>query len=132
MLLLFFSDGIAKTEDGTLVRPEDILIFFTGADQEPPLGFIPKPRLVFVDQNLAESSTCVYRLSLPLNHSNVDSFKYHMILSLMGGMVVLEKFNPYKYNNYDYLIPLHFLLLLSSITMNNKINCFIIKFNIVA
>lgn len=73
------------THDGTPVTPEDILIFFTGADQPPPLGFSSTPVLLFAEDNiLASASTCALRLTLPLAHKTYDSFKEAMILSIMG------------------------------------------------
>ncbi len=82
--MCFKSDGIAKTDDGKVVRPEDILIFCTGTDTEPPFGFPRKPILTFSDNILAKASTCVLKLQLPLDHANYESFKYCMVLSLMG------------------------------------------------
>lgn len=77
-------DGLAKTEDGRVVHPEDILIFFSGADHEPPFGFIPKPNLTFTGGKLAYSSTCALRLTLPIDNNTYNSFKYYMVLSLVG------------------------------------------------
>lgn len=78
------SDGTALTDDATPVTTEDILIFFTGADQPPPLGFPTTPRLTFVEDVLASASTCALRLTLPLEHKSYESFKQAMILSLKG------------------------------------------------
>ena len=80
----FIADKTAITDDGTPVTPEDILIFFTGADQPPPLGFASTPRLMFSEDTLASASTCALRLTLPIQHQTYESFKYSMILSLMG------------------------------------------------
>ena len=84
----FFSysiiDGIITTDDNRCVLQQDILVFCTGSDMEPPLGFSPRPELGFVDDVLASSSTCALKLYLPLNHDTYDSFKSYMILSLLG------------------------------------------------
>ena len=71
------------TEDGKNVTPEDILVFFTGADCEPPLGFSRSPRLTFGDGKLITASTCALRLTLPVL-SSYEEFKGNMILSLKG------------------------------------------------
>ena len=72
------------TDDSEVVKPENLLSFFTGLDSEPPLGFVPRPRLLFTDALLASSNTCGYKLYLPLNNSTYELFKYRMVLSLMG------------------------------------------------
>ena len=54
-----FTDGLL---DVTL---EDVLIFFTGCDREPPLGFSRIPELYFLhDKNstMATASTCSFHL----------------------------------------------------------------------
>ena len=72
------------TEDERKVTLGDLLVFFTGAEREPPLGFSPKPHLLFSDDLLASASTCSLRLTLPTQHSSYESFKEYMILSLIG------------------------------------------------
>lgn len=66
------------------MTPQDILIFFTGAESEPPLGYDKKPKLLFACQKLASASTCALQLTLPLEHHSYESFKENMILSLKG------------------------------------------------
>ena len=77
-------DGTARTEDDVPVRLEDVSIFFSGADREPPLGFHPEPSIVFVDENCATASTCALRMCLPIKHSSYEDFKDKLILSLKG------------------------------------------------
>ena len=64
----------------------DVLIFFTGADREPPLGFIVTPELKFLhdDSKLATASACSLILNLPISHSSYESFWEYMVLSLLG------------------------------------------------
>ena len=81
---IFTTDGLSTTEDGNLVTLENILIFCTGADREPPLGFSPKPTLTFTESELATASTCSLRLRLPFKHSSYEVFKNKVILSLKG------------------------------------------------
>ena len=73
-----------KTESGEEVVLEDLMIFFSGARKEPPLGLTPKPTVSFIDGNLAKASTCTYRLLLPYSHADFQTFKLYMILSLKG------------------------------------------------
>ena len=85
-MIIYFvhTEGSAKTEDGQCVTLKDVLVFFSGADHEPPLGFHPHPKLWFSEENLASASTCSLRLTLPTNHTSYQSFKESMILSLLG------------------------------------------------
>lgn len=80
----FFTDGLIKTDDGNPVTLEDLLIFFSGTDREPPLGFHPDPKLAFSDEDLATASTCDLRICLPIKHTTYEQFKTKMILSLKG------------------------------------------------
>ena len=59
-------------------------MFFSGTDREPPLGFNPRPKLLFSEEMLASASTCSLRLTLPTNHDSYQSFKESMVLSLLG------------------------------------------------
>ena len=77
-------DGTAQTEDGQQVTMEDILIFFTGACKEPPLGFGKQPMLLFEDGELATASTCDLKIRLPLKHETYERFKDFFLLSLKG------------------------------------------------
>uniref|UniRef100_A0A1X7UFQ4 HECT domain-containing protein n=1 Tax=Amphimedon queenslandica TaxID=400682 RepID=A0A1X7UFQ4_AMPQE len=52
----------------------DILIFFSGVDSIPPLGFSSSPTLTFHNKDFPSSSTCALTLTLPI-HSDYMSFK---------------------------------------------------------
>ena len=54
------TDGGIPTEAGTQVTLQHVLVFFTGADREPPLGFPTKASLEFLKAGdvLATASTC--------------------------------------------------------------------------
>ena len=67
-----------------VVELKHILEFYSGADQEPPLGFPSKPILNFCEGKLATASTCSLLLQLPLANETYEKFKYHMTLSLVG------------------------------------------------
>ena len=67
----------------TLVTLEGILVFATGADSVPPMGFFPKPRLEFWKDVRPRSNTCANVLYLPLHpecNSDVEfeAFKSYM------------------------------------------------------
>ena len=82
-LLLFFPVGTASTVDGRVVTTTDLLVFFTGADGDPPLGFPQQPHLTFTDSGLATANSCSLILKLPVGHC-YDVFREKMIESLMG------------------------------------------------
>ena len=74
-------------ENSLPVSLEDILIFFTGADRKPPLGFPVIPTLEFLhgeQHTLATASTYSLILRLPTVHKSYASFKQYMEL-LFGG-----------------------------------------------
>ena len=62
---------------------EDVLIFFSGSDQVPPLGFEKEPAISFHDSVLATSSTCDLQLRLPM-HGSYTRFREAMYLSTKG------------------------------------------------
>ena len=72
------------TEDGDSVSLQQIMFFFSGAEREPPLGFTEKPKLEFIEGDLAMASTCSPTPRLPFCHSDYGSFAKFMTLSLMG------------------------------------------------
>ena len=56
---------------------EEILIFFSGCDKVPPLGFNPCPRIMFDQDSIyPKSSTCALSLILPTRyHRDYATFK---------------------------------------------------------
>ena len=70
--------------NGDQVTWPKILIFATGADQPPPLGFPEQGKIVFSPQILGTASTCEMTIFLPCQHKNYESFKDLMIESIMG------------------------------------------------
>ncbi len=73
--------GQVRTEDGNKVTLQQVMIFFSVAEREPPLGFAEKPRLEFIEGDLAMANTCSPTLKLPINHSDYVTFCTHMTLS---------------------------------------------------
>ena len=67
---------------------EDILIFFTGAERVPVLGFELVPKLSFLESSplrlLPTASTCSLELRLPTYHHNYITFKEYMSVGLKG------------------------------------------------
>lgn len=64
----------------------DVLVFFTGTNQVPPLGFERNPTVTFLQQDtalFATASTCDLKLRLPIKYSDdSEAFKQAMIMSL--------------------------------------------------
>ena len=71
-------------EDGTRVTLEDVLAFFTAHEKVPPLGFNQNPAIKFIDGVLATGNTCSGCLSVPVAHTNYDSFRESMIISVLN------------------------------------------------
>ena len=65
---------------------EDILIFFSGASQVPPLGFEKHPTLTFNHYGrLATAFTCDVQLRIPTIHGrSYANFREALILSVKG------------------------------------------------
>lgn len=68
---------------------EDILMFTTGADAVPPLGFQYPITIQFYEQEgkgcrLPYASTCGLELGLPRGHEEVESFVVLMCNSLFN------------------------------------------------
>lgn len=77
------ADGKVYTEAGL---QEHMLIFFTGTDREPPLGFPKHPQLIFLHTGiLATASTCDLILRIPtVFHNNYLAFRDMMVESLVS------------------------------------------------
>ena len=89
---LFFNiDREVLTADGNVVLTKHILIFFTGADRIPPLGFDGTATMRFTPGVLSTASTCGLVMNLPYCHKTYETFKLYMIESLIsnGGFGLL-------------------------------------------
>ena len=69
-----FHCSAIESSDPDHLTLADILIFFSGVDSIPPLGFSCSPTLTFHNRELPSSSTCALTLTLPI-HSDYVSFK---------------------------------------------------------
>ena len=86
-LFIGYSWSCLDGESGIDCTLEDLLVFFSGADCIPPLGFGVNPILVFVNitsATLPTASTCDVQLRLPATHKDYHKFKYAMVLGLKG------------------------------------------------
>ena len=79
---LFFLE--CECDGCTGVKLADLLVFFSGCEKEPVLGFDHRPELCFREGNLATTSTCAPSLSIPYQHASYDDFKHYMSLSLQN------------------------------------------------
>ena len=65
-----------------------MLVFFTGADRIPPMGFSKRLTATFLlnpKDKFATASTCDLQLRIPTGYgNNLDAFVDAMILSLKG------------------------------------------------
>ena len=86
MLFNFVVDEGVLTPDGRNVTLKDVLVFFSGADAIPPLGFPREPSLVFIHNSLPlpTASTCALELRIPTVHTEYSTFKDAMITGVMG------------------------------------------------
>lgn len=75
-------------EHVTTLRLEDILVFVTGADLIPPMGFDRAPEIFFCHTpqlKLAVASTCSPSITLPTCHDSYKDFKDAMVESIVSG-----------------------------------------------
>lgn len=74
-------------EEPFTISLEDILMFATGADKIPPLGFPIKPSLDFIydkARKYPEANTCALILRLPINQTyRYEEFSDHMISGIV-------------------------------------------------
>ena len=78
--------------DGTtMITPQHILAFFTGADRIPPLGLDKKATMVFTSGILATASTCDMMMRVSYCHDSYNKFISFMVESLIanGGFGVI-------------------------------------------
>ncbi len=71
---------------------EDILIFFSGSEEVPPLGFVPSPTISFNNTSIyPKASTCAFTLILPTKYDNYMEFKDKTIFGIKnnGGFGLL-------------------------------------------
>ena len=84
ILILLHCFSFVLTESKSSCSIEDMLVFDTGSDRVPPLGFDFKVKVVFPHSGLfCTASTCDLQLRIPVSHGeNYESFEEAMIMSL--------------------------------------------------
>jgi hypothetical protein len=76
-----FSPGVTMDTSGLSVA--DVLVFFTGCDSLPPLGFNTCPKVVFCyNSTRATASTCDLIIRIPVL-PDYEQFKAAMVSSLL-------------------------------------------------
>ncbi len=74
LLCYYFIDGVFE------ITLDQLLVFASGADRIPVLGFSPQPTLNFtheMGQKYPEANTCVVKLKLPI-HDTYEMFCKYM------------------------------------------------------
>ena len=64
---------------------EDVLVFFSGSDRIPPMGFDRHPTPHFLHEAkevLPTASTCDIQLRIPTCHTEYDQFREYMVLGM--------------------------------------------------
>ncbi|XP_056615096.1 G2/M phase-specific E3 ubiquitin-protein ligase-like [Triplophysa dalaica] len=77
----YWRDFLVDVEDGVFeIELQQILIFASGADRIPALGFTPQPTISFIHEigrNYPEANTCLVKLKLPI-HETYENFTKYM------------------------------------------------------
>jgi hypothetical protein len=63
---------------------EDVLVFITGANVPPPLGFDSTPTIELTDGNFPTANTCSTTLHLPTVYEEYEVFKGKMDFSILN------------------------------------------------
>jgi hypothetical protein len=85
---VYISDG-AEGPNGEALSLASLLVFVTGADEVPALGFKPDPCIAFLHQGdvpvhllgLPQVSTCSLQLQLPVV-ADFETFKVNMLSAI--------------------------------------------------
>ena len=63
------------------------MIFATGMAEEPPMGFDPKPSLIFHnDIPYARANTCSNEISIPKQFKDYEDFAYNVTCGIANTM----------------------------------------------
>ena len=78
--------SIDGTTDTRQLKLEDVLVFATGSNCPPPLGFEKKVTIEFDSRGqYPTTSTCGLTLSLPTRYDLYEEFKSAMIEGIVSG-----------------------------------------------
>ena len=82
----------AEAEGPRDITLDNILVFFSGTDKVPPLGFTPDPALAFnSDAWYPTASTCSLTLFLPTRYNDYQTFKSRLTVAFKdhGGFGII-------------------------------------------
>lgn len=66
---------------------EDIVVFGTGMAEEPPMGFLPRPSLVFHSHKCSPmANTCANEISIPVQTKSYEEFAYNMTFGILNAI----------------------------------------------
>ncbi|XP_038066598.1 G2/M phase-specific E3 ubiquitin-protein ligase-like [Patiria miniata] len=73
-------------EELSTLKFEDILVFSTGGDAVPAIGFVPEPTLAFATDGtrFPRGKTCANVLELPIVHDTYHKFKEEMEFGILN------------------------------------------------
>ena len=77
------SDG---EEHEIFISLSDILVFGTGADHEPPMGFVPCPKIDICESKYLTANTCTNTISLPIMYMDCIEFNYYAAFSIANSL----------------------------------------------
>lgn len=86
--MVFFADGGVYSSDGTQLFLAQVLLFFTGVETVPTLGFQEPFKVHFLaeEEQLATASTCDLLLRIPICHETYEKFEQSLVLSILGSV----------------------------------------------
>lgn len=77
------------SEEGTSIFLSDFLVFCTGSDCQPPLGFSKDPEIQFLHRDgLPTASTCDLVFRLPTGWDTYAMFREKVIEALLSNKVL--------------------------------------------
>lgn len=79
------TDGTAIADTGEKADLKHVMIFFSGADAEPPGGFSQQPSLAFSQSSMyPTASTCTLELTIPACYEKYNEFKQAILTGLLS------------------------------------------------
>jgi len=70
---------------------KDIVVFGTGMAEEPPMGFLPRPSLVFHSNKCSPmANTCAKEINIPVQTKSYEEFAYNMTFGILNAVQSLS------------------------------------------